>query len=177
MKAIERRESITTLLNHTTMPIKAIELADKFKVSRQVIVGDIALLRARNLEIIATNQGYLLASSVRAKASGRYRGTIACLHGDERAEEELRIIVDLGGAVEDVEVEHPFYGVLKASLKIATHEDIDDFVYQMSHHESEMLSSLTNGIHLHSISTPSRKEFDEIKATLLAAGILLDDAN
>lgn len=175
MKAMDRREEIVSILEEATAPIKATELASKFAVSRQIIVGDIALLRARNIEIIATNQGYLLASAMKAAASGRYRGKLACLHSAEQAEEELQIIVDAGGAIEDVEVEHPIYGVLKASLQINTDDDIQEFVQQMSQHEGEMLSTLTNGIHIHTITTPSIKEFEQIKASLDATGILLSE--
>ena len=70
---------------------------------------------------------------MKAAASGRYRGKLACLHSAEQAEEELQIIVDAGGAIEDVEVEHPIYGVLKKrSLQINTDDDIQEFVQQMS---------------------------------------------
>ncbi|MBZ6527455.1 transcription repressor NadR [Aerococcaceae bacterium DSM 111021] len=175
MKAMDRRDAIVSILEQSTTPIKATDLATQFAVSRQVIVGDIALLRARNIDIIATNQGYILAATMKAAASGRYRGKIACLHTAEQAEEELRIIIDAGGTIEDVEVEHPVYGVLKASLRLNSDEDIQDFIYQMSQHEGEMLSSLTNGIHIHTITTPSKKEFDQIKAALNEAGILLNE--
>ena len=44
----ERREHIIQLLTQTKKPISGTELARQMKVSRQVIVQDIALLRASN---------------------------------------------------------------------------------------------------------------------------------
>lgn len=175
MKAIERRQAIQSVLEQATVPIKATELADQFSVSRQIIVGDIALLRAQNLEIIATNQGYVLASRMNQHAFGGYRGMIACNHGADQAAEELSIIVNLGGVVEDVEVEHPVYGILKASLQIQSEYDIKVFSQQMKEHDGEMLSTLTNGIHTHTILTPTIKEFTAIKEALAQANILLDE--
>lgn len=175
MKASERRQHILAVLEGATAPIKATELADQFSVSRQIVVGDIALLRAQNIEIIATNRGYILASQMHSHAQGRYRGKVACNHDAEQAEKELAIITDLGGIVEDVEVEHPVYGILKASLQIQSNYDIQQFIQQMSQHEGEMLSSLTNGIHTHTITTPSIKEFHAIKVALAQENILLHD--
>lgn len=175
MKASERRQHILAVLEQASAPIKATELADQFSVSRQIVVGDIALLRARNIEIIATNQGYILASQMNPHAQGRYRGKVACLHDVTQAERELTIITSLGGIVEDVEVEHPVYGILKASLQIQTESDVQQFLQQMAEHEGEMLSSLTNGIHTHTITTPSIKEFTAIKAALAKEHILLEE--
>ncbi|XJS11076.1 transcription repressor NadR [Aerococcaceae bacterium WGS1372] len=173
MKASDRRSHILTLLEQASSPIKATDFADQFSVSRQVIVGDIALLRAQNIEIIATNQGYILATQASSKSQGRYRGKIACYHDAQQAGTELSIITELNGIVEDVEVEHPVYGILKASLQIQSKQDVHQFLQQMAEYEGEMLSSLTNGIHTHTITTPSLKEFNAIKDALAKENILL----
>src|SRR5699024_2973157 len=119
MKAMDRREEIVSILEEATAPIKATELASKFAVSRQIIVGDIALLRARNIEIIATNQGYLLASAMKAAASGRYRGKLACLHSAEQTEEELQIVVYAGRDIEDVDVEQHIFGDRSSDVSVS----------------------------------------------------------
>lgn len=173
MKAIERRSHILNILEQAPSAIKATELADQFSVSRQVIVGDIALLRAQNIEIIATNQGYILAQQMHSHSQGRYRGKIACYHDASQTAQELSTIIQLEGIIEDVEVEHPIYGIIKASLQIQSEQDIQDFLQQMNDYDGEMLSSLTNGIHTHTITTPSIKEFTAIKEALAAANILL----
>ena len=50
MTAEKRREEIRALLANAGGPISASTLAARFSVSRQVVVGDIALLRAAGLE-------------------------------------------------------------------------------------------------------------------------------
>ena len=48
-----RRMNILEILNNRTTPVSGTELAGKLGVSRQVIVQDIALLRADNKEIMS----------------------------------------------------------------------------------------------------------------------------
>ena len=57
-----RREKIKEMLQKTDHPVTASSLAEHFSVSRQIIVGDIALLRASGLQILATPRGYLMDS-------------------------------------------------------------------------------------------------------------------
>lgn len=175
MKASERRKHIYKKLQLSQDPIKATQLAGYFGVSRQVIVSDIALLRASDYDILATNQGYILAESISHLDNGRYRGKLACQHSSDQAIEELALIVSLGGEVEDVIVDHPFYGILKASLRIRHQSDIQEFQDQMTQYQGEMLSSLTDGIHVHTITTPSVKEFKAIKEGLSELNILIKE--
>jgi transcriptional regulator of NAD metabolism len=55
-----RRKAILEKLETSSDPITGTALADFFQVSRQVIVQDIALLRASGLGILATSNGYLI---------------------------------------------------------------------------------------------------------------------
>lgn len=55
----ERRQLILQWLLAANEPLSGNELSKKTNVSRQVIVQDISLLKARNEPIIATAQGYL----------------------------------------------------------------------------------------------------------------------
>ena len=54
MHAKERREAILSRLEQACDPVSATALAGALSVSRQVIVGDIALLRASGAPIAAT---------------------------------------------------------------------------------------------------------------------------
>lgn len=175
MKASKRRDLLIQTLNQATTPLKATSLAKEFGVSRQIIVGDVAILRASHYDIIASNQGYLLADKATSVDESRYRGKIVCQHLANQAVEELTIIIHHGGFVENVEVDHPYYGLLKASLQIKNHEDIKEFQTAMDKSTGTMLSSLTNGIHLHTITTPDERVFKAIKADLKSVGILLDE--
>ena len=175
MKATQRRDLLIQTLNQATTPLKATSLAKEFGVSRQIIVGDVAILRASHYDIIASNQGYLLADKATSVDESRYRGKIVCQHLADQAIEELTIIINHGGFVENVEVDHPYYGILKASLQIKNQEDLKEFQTAMDKSTGTMLSSLTNGIHLHTITTPDEATFDAIKADLNSVSILLDE--
>ena len=106
MKAAERRNEIIKLLEATDQPVNATQLAELLSVSRQVIVGDIALIRAKGIEILATPRGYLSANAFKGEGS-LFTGKIACQHTRAETVTELNIIVDNGGEVVDVQVEHP----------------------------------------------------------------------
>ena len=73
MKAEERRRAIAKTLT-AEHPVSATALAGQFSVSRQIIVGDIALLRAAGLDIVATPRGYKLGET-----TGLLRA-VACVH-------------------------------------------------------------------------------------------------
>ena len=169
MKASQRREHILVLLSQSSQPISASQLASQLKVSRQVIVGDVALLRAGSHDILSTPKGYCLAQQ---HFNHPFKSRLVCCHGEKDTEDELRLIIDKGGVVLDVEIEHPVYGMLTATLNIKTREDVTDFMKKMQSSKAQLLSSLTQGIHLHTISCPSKETFEEIKQALASHGYL-----
>ncbi len=122
MKAIERRKHILSLLQETSQPLSANYLAKEFGVSRQVIVGDVALLRAEGDLVLATPRGYLLQSSL-APLEGAYIRKIACQHGPEDVEKELTILLEGGAQILDVKLNILFYGLLSGKLNITSFED------------------------------------------------------
>ena len=60
MEAASRRQAILDRLRTADRPVSASALAAGLNVSRQIIVGDIALLRAGGAEISAPPRGYVL---------------------------------------------------------------------------------------------------------------------
>lgn len=140
MKAAERRQKIIDILSQTQVPISASSLASRLGVSRQIIVGDVALLRAANHDVISTPKGYVMSQAL---YSHQFVGKIACQHGPERTKEELDSIVANGGIVVDVEVEHPVYGMLTAPLDIRSDEDIANFMDKVEHSNATLLSANT----------------------------------
>lgn len=105
MNAEQRRSQVLACLQTAQTPLSASHLAAQMGVSRQIIVGDIALLRACGHQIFATPRGYLLQ-----RAPQGLRKTVACVHTREQMEQELNLLVDNGCTVLDVIVEHPVYG-------------------------------------------------------------------
>jgi Predicted small molecule binding protein (contains 3H domain) len=167
----ERRENLLTLLKNSNEPIKAASLAKLTGVSRQVIVQDMALLRASDEPVIATQQGYLYFTDIRAKGMQRI---IYSRHAPSDTERELNILVDHGVSVLDVGVEHSFYGKIFRPLKLRSRLDVKRFVAQMAENDAHLLSSLTGGLHLHTIEAPTEEILDEVCDALSQEGFLVD---
>jgi len=172
MDATKRREKIIATINRDNTPISASVLAKELGVSRQVIVGDIALLRAQGHEIIATARGYMVPDYI---GTNQYIGKIACCHNAEGTKEELYTIVDLGATVVNVIVEHELYGEITGQLNINTRDDADVFVNQLRLSEVKLLSALTLGVHLHTVACRNKAHFAQVKDALDKAGFLVKD--
>ena len=167
MTASERRQQIARLLSASQAPISATTLSQELGVSRQIIVGDIALLRAAGQEITATARGYVIPAQ-----NGLLR-RIACIHSAEETRDELDAMVDCGCTVVDVIVEHPVYGQLTAPLHLSSRLDVDQFMKRMD--GAAPLSQLTEGIHLHTVACPSQEAYDRVKESLSKLGFLLEE--
>ena len=167
MTAEERRAAIFEILEQAERPVSASSLAERFGVSRQLIVGDVALLRAAGEAITATPRGYVLE---RPKA-GVVR-TVACLHSSQDMERELTLMVDQGCTVENVIVEHPVYGQLTGALGLTSRYDVGQFILRSR--QAQPLSLLTEGVHLHTLACPDEAAFLRVKRELAEAGFLLE---
>ena len=164
-----RRARIVELLEDSTKPLSGTALAQACGVSRQVVVQDMALLRRDGIEIASTNRGYVLQNkSVRPTRLFKVR------HTDEQIEEELNAIVDLGGIVEDVIVNHRTYGRLEARLDIASRRDVRNYLQELAASSSSPLMHVTDGYHFHHVSADSEDILDEIALELGALGFSVD---
>ncbi|TFB24092.1 transcription repressor NadR [Filobacillus milosensis] len=172
MTADERREYILKLLKTSQEPQSGRELAEKIGVSRQVIVGDMAILKARKEPILATSQGYIYMADQK-EGSGIER-TIACYHRPQDTQHELNILVDHGVFVKDVTVDHPIYGEFTAQLRISNRKEVKKFLNQLEESSASLLSELTEGIHLHTIVANHEEDLDEAEKALEEAGFLVD---
>lgn len=167
-----RREAIMTCLMERATPINGMELAKRFGVSRQVIVQDIALLRARNRDILSTNKGYLLFQP--QEKSGGVTEVIMVRHLSEETLDEMHSIVDFGGSMLDVSIDHDLYGQIRVDLLIRNEKDAEEFVEKMKHSASKPLKELTEGCHYHTIQAPSAKAMKRIKEELAEKGYLME---
>ncbi len=166
----ERRQHILIALREGGLPVTGGELATINGVSRQVIVQDVALMRARGEEIVATPQGYLITKSPMV---GPARAVLACRHGRDETEDELLTLVDLGIKVVDVIVEHPIYGELRAMLALESRDDVRNFISQIRESQAALLSALTKGVHLHTVEASRADLFQRAREALVAKGYLL----
>lgn len=162
----ERREQILKILKNSDKPVAGTELAKQLDVSRQVIVQDMALIRANGVEILSTNRGYIIDED---KAVSR---VFKVIHADEQVEEELNLFVDLGGKVEDVFVFHKVYGVIKASMNIKSRKDVKKYMEEISTGKSTQLKNLTSGYHYHTITADDEQTLDMIQEELRQRGFL-----
>lgn len=156
-------------IRHQKKPVSASSLASKFNVSRQVIVGDVALLRARGNEIISTARGYIIPNFGEAH---RFLGKVVCQHSPDDTKHELYLIVDLEAVIVNIIVEHGVYGEITGSLNISSRKDVDDFINKVKSAEVKLLSELTMGIHLHTIACRDKAHFEEVSEVLKANGYL-----
>ncbi|WP_043934250.1 transcription repressor NadR [Bacillus sp. EB01] len=167
----ERRAIILSLLKESNEPITGSDLAARANVSRQIIVGDITLLKAKSEPIIATSQGYLyLKQNTQAPV---YEKTIACFHAPDKTEQELIAIVDEGVTVKDVKIEHPVYGDLTASIMVSNRPEVSKFMARVRETNASFLSELTGGYHLHTLTAGSKEALERAEQTLQKAGFLI----
>jgi len=166
VKGEERRKRILQVLRSADRPVSASSFAGDFHVSRQVIVQDIALMRANGVEILSTNRGYRLADGQENSRIFKVQ------HRPEETEEELRMIIDLGGRVKDVFVYHKVYGVLRGELNLDSRADIEKYMEQIRSGKSTLLSNITSGYHYHTVTAKNEEILDRIQEKLGRRGFL-----
>ncbi|EKN66201.1 hypothetical protein BABA_16787 [Neobacillus bataviensis LMG 21833] len=168
----DRRKFILQLLKESNAPITGSELAEQTNVSRQVIVGDITLLKAKNEPIIATSQGYMYLKQ--NTSMPLFERTIACSHTPRDTEKELNLLVDHGVLVKDVKIEHAVYGDLTASIMVSNRQEVKQFLKRLQTTKASLLSELTGGYHLHTLSASTEQALNKAEAALKSEGILLE---
>lgn len=168
----ERHALLIETLKNAKNPIPGRMLGDMMNVSRQVIVGDITLLKAKGEQIIATNRGYIYLPQ---NESSKITKIIACRHTTEQTEEELNILVDHGVTVEDVHIEHAVYGDLRAAIMVSNRQEVKQFINNIKQSNDEFLLKLTEcGMHLHTISASSSEHLQAAENALQDAGFLVE---
>ncbi|NLK27825.1 MAG: transcription repressor NadR [Clostridiales bacterium] len=168
MEGQKRREKIIKILSGRMEPITGSELSKMLGVSRQVIVQDIALLRASDINILSTTKGYLIYPSDHSKA----KRSIKVKHSTDQIEDELCTIVDNGGKLLDVYVVHEIYGEITTELVIQNRQDVYDFVKKVKEQKIVPLKELTAGVHMHTIEADSEATLDRIERALMEKNYL-----
>ena len=158
MTGADRRKEILSMIRDTDTPVSGTAIGKKTGVSRQVVVQDIALLRTQGYPIISTARGYLLDEPKQAV----------------RIFKVCHTIVDLGGCVVNVMVNHRVYGKLDAPLNIKSRRDVQNFMDDLKTGKSTPLLNVTSGYHFHKISAESEEVLDEIEEALKKKGYLAE---
>lgn len=168
----ERQDRLYELLKNNREPITGTDIAVQMGVTRQVVVHDIALLRASGIPVLSTPRGYML----QAVNLPEKQYVLSVSHPPELTATELTILVDYGVKILDVLVEHPLYGEIRGSLHIESRRDVDLFMQQLANLGATLLSSLTDGYHLHTVECSDAKRLAEAVAELRRHGIQVFDA-
>ena len=168
MSGEKRREEMLTVLRQSAKPVSGAALARNFAVSRQVVVQDIALLRAQKQEIISTNKGYLL------KESSPNHRIFKVHHTDEEMEEELNLIVDYGGKIEDEFVYHKVYNVIRVEMGLKSRREIKEYMEKLKSGKSKSLKDVTSDYHYHTVTAESEEFLDQIQEELQKRGFLAE---
>ena len=166
MKAAERRKAIVSLLLSSDEAVSGTSLSEEFGVSRQIIVQDVAVLKGSGYEILSTHNGYMIQKSpLKERVFKLY-------HTTEQTEDELNLIVDLGGTVVDVFVWHKVYGKVAAKLNIFSRLHVKQFIEGVRTGKSTELMVITGGYHYHTIRADSETVLDEIGKALDERGYI-----
>ncbi|SDB31507.1 hypothetical protein SAMN02910298_01568 [Pseudobutyrivibrio sp. YE44] len=162
-----RRQKIVEIIQKSDKPVSGTALAEQLKVSRQVVVTDIALIRANGIEVTSTNRGYVITNTNKCKRIIKSR------HTDEEILDELFTIVDNGGVAENIIINHRYYNRLEAPLNVSSRREAKEFMEAIESGKSKSLSSATSGYHYHIISADSEATLDIIEDELKSKGFWL----
>lgn len=168
MKAELRRQEILSLLGNSDNAIPANTLKDRFNVSRQVIVQDVAILKANGYDIISTNRGYFLNSKPQAVR------VFKCRHTFEELVDEGYLIIDEGAKIDDVFVNHRIYGRITARLGLKNRMHVDELYRSLFSGASKPLMSVTDGYHYHTVTADSEEVLDRVENLLRGKGYLIE---
>ena len=171
MTGEQRRNQMLKMLMQQQFPLSGAALASHFHVSRQIIVQDIALMRAENHSILSTNKGYLYRT-VDAENTQPKR-VFFIRHDTDQVLEEFMTVIELGGKILDVAVEHEIYGQIRVDLLIENAQDAHEFFEKLLSCRDNLLKVLTDDCHYHTVAAPSEKLLDLIEAELKAKGFLI----
>lgn len=162
-----RQKRILDLLGKSAEPVRGDDLAAECHVTRQVVVHEIALLRAQGVPLVATPRGYYLA----ADSDKTHQAILSVRHTPVQTRDELYTLVDHGVIVHNVTVEHPLYGELTGTLHLRSRIDVDQFLEQVAQTRTTLLSMLTDGFHMHSVEFKQNRDLERAIDALRAQNI------
>ncbi len=164
----KRRELLLSLLKEADKPLSGTALSKTLGVSRQVIVQDVALLRASDREILSTPRGYVLYEKKQAVLSKRFK----VKHSSDDLEKELNLIVDQGAFVVDVIIDHPIYGEIHGNLNLGSRRDVAAFLQRTREQRGIPLLEMAGGVHYHTVQADQEEVLFEVGLQLKQAGFL-----
>lgn len=169
MKGKERRKEIAAMILAAEEPVSGSVLSERLGVSRQIIVQDIAMLRAEGYDVLSTHQGYVITKGPFVERVFKLR------HTSEQTEDELSGIVALGGTVVNVFVWHKVYGKIEAGMNIFSERGIAQFMDGIKSGKSKELMHITEGYHYHTVRADSEETLNAIEEMLKGKGYIVPE--
>ncbi len=167
MTGVQRRKKILEMLGQSSTPLSGGALGRAVGVSRRWWCR-ISRFCVPGHPVLATARGYVL------EVPHQTERLFKMCHTTEQTREELNTIVDLGGEVLDVMVNHRIYGKVSAPLNIRSRRDVEAFVENIRTGRSTPLLNVTSGYHFHHVAADQEEILDEIEAALREKGFLAD---
>lgn len=165
----ERSDAILKRISMSADPVSGSTLASEFGVSRQIIVKDIAALKAAGNDIISTTKGYIIHTAPRPER------VFKVVHRDDEIQKELLTITDAGGEVVNVFVWHKIYGKIEAELDIKNSSDVREYILSLKNGRSGPLKNVTSGYHYHTVRAETEEILDKVRTALDNIGFLVKD--
>lgn len=167
MNTSQRRLEILEYISKSPVPVSGNALSEKFSVSRQIIVSDMAQLKAEGNDIIATSRGYVLHKP-------QVQRTLKVVHSDDEIEDELSSIVELGADVLNVFVWHKIYGKIEAPLNITSKRDVAEYMESLKNGRSSPLKKVTSEYHYHTLKAENEEILNNVERMLDKKGYLVE---
>lgn len=168
-----RREKLYEILENADRPITGIELSKALDVTRQIIVGDVAILRSSGKPILSTARGYQLQGP--AEERGCNRRSLHCCSrtmDEDELEAELNAVVDNGGIIRGLTLSHEVYGIIHIDMNIYSRRDVRQYVDKLRASDAPLIVTLTHGAHTLKVETRVDEEMNAVQEGLQELGIL-----
>lgn len=167
-----RREKLLEILRNETAPVTGVELSRRLKVTRQIIVGDVALLRSAGRPIMATARGYILEGQAGQKGCSRQFACQGKKMEDKELQQELNAIVDNGGIILYLQLNTSIYGELCIPLNLRSRRDVRRYLARVKEEGNPFITVVTGGSHTLLVEAHSQEEMQAIEEDLDELGIL-----
>jgi len=168
-----RREKLLEILRNEAAPITGVELSKRLKVTRQIIVGDVALLRSSGRPIMSTARGYILEGNVGQKGCNRQIACQGKTQEEKELQQEMDAVVDNGGVIHYLQLNTPVYGELCIPLNIRSRRDVRQYLEKVKEGGNPFITVITGGYHQLCVETHSTDEMEAIEESLDALGMLV----
>ena len=97
-----------------------------------------------------------------------------CRHSFDELVEEGALIIELGGRIEDIFVNHRVYGKISARLSLHNRMHVEELYRSLVSGASKPLMIVTDGYHYHTVTADSEETLDKLENKLRERGFLIE---